>query len=80
MLAHPSPLTMNLGITELVYVFGIIVLLVLVTAMIAGVGLRLSRRLPQSKPAESSLEILKARYARGEISSAQFEQMKRNLS
>lgn len=80
-LAHPSRLTMNLGITELVFVFGIIVLLVLITAMIGSVGLRLARRTPQTKPmALSPLEILKVRYARGEINAEQYEKLKRDLS
>lgn len=72
---------MNLGITELVIVFGIVVLLVLMTAMIGSVGLRLARRQPPPKAASlSPLEILKVRYARGEIDAEQFEKLKRELS
>jgi uncharacterized membrane protein len=41
----------------------------------------LARRMGIVGPArESALDILKARYARGEITQAQFEEMKQNLS
>lgn len=69
---------MNLGISELVILFSIIVLLVFVTTLIASIGLRLSRRL--GSPPATPLEILQTRYARGEIDRAQYEQMKRDLT
>lgn len=40
----PLAMKMNLGIAELLYIFGIVVLLALITAMIAGVALAISRR------------------------------------
>ena len=68
---------MNLGISELVIIFAIITLIVLVTAMVSGVGIKLSKQL---KPTPTSpLEIVRARYARGEITRDQFEQIKRDL-
>lgn len=69
---------MNIGLPELIIVFSIITLLVLVTAMVGGVGIKLSKQL---KPAhESPLEIVQARYARGEITREQFEQIKKDLT
>lgn len=55
----------------------ILALLVLALVIVAIVALvRYSRRVPRSE----SLEILKARYARGEISKDEFEEMRRTLS
>lgn len=68
---------MDIGIPELFIVCAIIVILVFSTALIGRVGLKLARgtgTLPQAP-----LEILKARYARGELTSEQYEQMKREL-
>ncbi len=38
------------------------------------------REIPPETPPETPLEILKKRYARGEISKEEYEQMKRDLS
>lgn len=69
---------MNLGPTELVIVFAVFFLLVFVTALVARLGLMAARRLEQQKPTKA-IEILNERYARGEISREQFEQMKRDV-
>ncbi len=71
---------MNLGITELVFVCGIVGLLVLFTAMIAGFGARVLRRQNNVLVEQTPLDILKMRYARGEITREQFEEMKRDLA
>ncbi len=70
---------MNLGVTELVFVCGIVALLLLVTAMVSGVGLRFLHR-QELGARQDSLEILKTRYARGEITREQFEQLKQDLA
>jgi len=69
---------MNLGIGELVVVFGIITLLVLGVSMLAGVGLVISRRL-QPRP-NSLLQELRLRYERGEIDRKQYDAMKKELT
>lgn len=71
---------MNLGITELVLVCGIVGLLLMFTAMVSGVGLRFLRRQNTTPQNQDPLEILKLRYARGEITREQYEQMKRDLT
>lgn len=71
---------MNLGITELVLVCGIVGLLLLFTAMVSGVGLKFLRRQNYVVQNQDPLEILKLRYARGEITREQYEQMKRDLA
>lgn len=78
----PSRITasVNLGITELILVCGIVGLLVLFTAMISGAGLRFLRKQNGVVAMQDPLEILKLRYARGEITREQYEQMKRDLA
>ena len=71
---------MNLGITELIVVCGIVGLLLLFTAMVSGVGLRFLRRQDATAEKQDPLEILKIRYARGEITREQYEQKKRDLA
>lgn len=71
---------MNLGITELIFVCGIVGLLLLITAMVSGIGLRFLRREKLAAEKHDPLEILRARYARGEITREQFEQMKQDLA
>lgn len=68
---------MNIGISELVIIFAIITLIVLVTAMLSGVGIKLSKQLKPT--AVSPLEIVQARYARGEITREQYDQIKKDL-
>ncbi len=55
---------------------------VLVIALGLVLGLRLARRTGVVGPAmhETPLDILKARYARGEIADKRFEEMKRELN
>lgn len=71
---------MNLGITELVLVCGIVGLLLMFTAMVSGVGLKFLRRQNYVVQNQDPLEILNLRYARGEITREQYEQMKRDLA
>lgn len=57
-----------------------LILLVVVGAIIYGLGWR--PQFSQNKPAQTSqtpLEILKARYAGGEISRKEYDQMRRDL-
>ena len=72
----------NIGILELVLICGIIGFVLLITAMIGGVGLGMARRIGRDDPRTlaTPLEILKRRYARGEITQEQFEQMKKELA
>ena len=71
---------MNVGITELIFVCGIVGLLILFTAMVSGVGLRFLRKQNSVATTQDPLEILKLRYARGEITREQYEQMKQDLA
>jgi uncharacterized membrane protein len=59
---------------------GLIVPLILIGVVAYALGFR--PQLNQTKPAETSqtpLDILKARYARGEITGAEYDQMSRAL-
>ena len=60
--------------------FGLIVPLLLIGAVVYALGWR--PQINQMWPAQTSqspVEILKARYARGEISREEYEQMRRDL-
>jgi putative membrane protein len=60
--------------------FGLIILLLVIGAVAAAPGWR--SQFNQMGPAQASqtpLEILKARYARGEISREEYDQMRRDL-
>ncbi len=70
---------MNIGLTELVVVCGIVGLMLLFGAMVSGIGLRFLRRQDITPDKQDPLEILKLRYARGEITRDEYEQMKRDL-
>lgn len=71
---------MNLGITELFIVCGIVGLMLLFGAMISGVGLRFLRKQDNAVQKQDPLDILKMRYARGEITREQYERMKQDLT
>jgi putative membrane protein len=67
---------------------GVIFMWLIWTLLVFGIGWRLAYQLrpPHPKPghgplpvAEGPLEVLKLRYARGEITREQFEQMKRDV-
>ena len=65
--------------------FGWLIMLLFWVAIIAGVVLLVRWLIDQGKPKgrpteESALDILKKRYARGEIDREQFENMKRELT
>jgi uncharacterized membrane protein len=60
--------------------FGLILTLIIIGAIAYALGWR--PKFNQSGPTQTNqtpLEILKARYARGEISGEQYEQMRRDL-
>lgn len=60
--------------------FGLLVPLLLIGVVANALGLR--PQFNQTNPAQTSqtpVEILKARYAEGEISRAEYEQIRRNL-
>lgn len=63
-----------MGLFYVFFLAGIIILIVVLVKLIAGQD---KRGLPPSK--DEPLEILKKRYAKGEISKGQFEQMKKDL-
>lgn len=72
---------MNLGVGEILIIFFLIVMLVLITAMIGGAGLTIARRVSRAnEKGQAPLDVIKLRYARGEISKEQFDAMKRELS
>ncbi|MFY9396746.1 MAG: SHOCT domain-containing protein [Desulfomonilia bacterium] len=58
------------------------ILILLVIVLVVSLFIRTSRRAPAAyEPGrETPLEIIKKRYARGEISKAEFEEMKKDLS
>lgn len=68
---------MNLGIGELLVIFGIIVVVVVGVSMIAGVGLVISRRL--SPRPNTLLQEVRLRFERGEISREQYDKVKDEL-
>ena len=61
----------------------IVMIILLVVGLIAyGVGWRpdsFQGNQPSRKPGQDALEILQARYARGEISQEEYQQMRRDL-
>lgn len=71
---------MNLGVGEILMIFFVLVMVALITAMVAGAGITVARRVgkPQT-PGLSAREVIELRYARGEISREQFETLKRDL-
>lgn len=71
---------MNLGIPELVIVCSIVGLMLLFGAMVSGIGLRFLRRQENATETQTPLDILKMRYARGEITREQYEQLKQDLA
>ena len=71
MLSSPVPLTIFFGLTGLI-----------IDPIFCGIGALIGVVIFNKKPAvsESSLDILKRRYARGEIDKDKYEAMKRDLS
>jgi uncharacterized membrane protein len=59
---------------------GLIISLLLIGVIVYALGCQLQGNQPSSRPAEQTpLEILKARFARGKISQAEYEEIRRNL-
>ncbi len=68
-------------ITTLTNLFAILLMVsipILIIALGVLMGLRLAHK--PGTPCEAPLDILKVRYAHGEITKQQFEEMKRDLS
>ncbi len=68
-------------IATLTNIFAILLMLsipILIIALGVSIGLRLAHKAGATR--ETPLEILKARYARGEITKQQFEDIKRDLN
>lgn len=63
-------------------IFGVVIWALIVAAVVVGI-VSLIRALTRSERhgsgSEDALEILKGRYARGEVTKEQFDQMKRDL-
>jgi len=68
------------GGMAVLWLLGGVLLLGLGVGAVALVVWAVRRSQPSTSSVESALEILKRRYARGEISAEQFEKMKRQLS
>jgi len=67
----------NIGSFELLLVCVVVLIVLFISAMLANVGLsRQNRNIKSGSP----LDLLKMRYARGEITQEQFERMKRDLA
>lgn len=60
------------------WIFWIIIIVVIVWAVIQFIN-KTQQRPPVSKPEERPMDILKKRYAKGEISKEEFEKMKKDL-
>ena len=60
------------------WLFWLIIIAVIIWAVVRITGSSSGRSHPSS-PQESALDILKKRYARGEITKEEFEQMKKDL-
>lgn len=72
---------MNLGVPEILIIFFVLVMVVLMTAMIGGTGLTFARRMRDANQrGQAPLDVIKLRYARGEITREQYETLKRDLS
>lgn len=59
------------------WIVGLLVLIVIVMLILAGINRRTDSR---NYRADKAMEILRERYARGEISKEEFEERKNNLS
>ncbi len=76
-------MTSTIGIVELaiVCIIGLVLLALLIAVIVGAVWLVRRNRTSLGEPVVESnaLAILKGRYARGEINSEQYEQMKQDL-
>ncbi len=61
-------------------VFSIVVLGLIIWAIVAAVRSSTASRVRDSAKTDSALEVLKMRYARGEISKEEYEEKKRDLA
>ncbi len=74
----------GIGVPEIVLLCGVGLVALVVMVGVAVLVLWLSRRgnttvTMSAKPQETPLDILKARYARGELTKEQFDQMRQDL-
>ncbi len=67
-------------LTFWVLVIGGAVLLVVILVRGASTGAQRTSTSPQFAPEQTPLDVLKARYAKGEVTKEQFEEMRRDLS
>ncbi len=72
-----EPTSINMLVT-LIAILLMVSIPILIIALGVSMGLRLAHKGGTMR--ETPLDILKARYARGEISKQQFEEMKRDLN
>ncbi len=67
-------------LTFWVLVIGGAVLFVVILVRSASTGAQRTSTNPQFTPGQTPLDVLKARYAKGEVTKEQFEEMRRDLS
>lgn len=70
------------GLMMILFWGGLIALAIVIVRAISGSGLQRSANSASSSPSihNTALNILKERYARGEISKAEYEEMRDNLA
>jgi putative membrane protein len=70
-----------MGMMFLMFLVGVVVILLLGVVVVAAVKWLLKPKVPEiSRPRESALDILKLRYAKGEITREEFDRIKNEIS